>query len=302
MKPTLVILAAGMGSRYGGLKQIDSVGPSGEAIIDYSIYDAIRAGYGKIVFVIRKDLEEAFRKLFEPKLSGRIEMEFVFQELDMVPPGIQYSPERVKPWGTAHAVWVAREHVREPFVVINADDFYGSGSYQSMADYLTADNDLNNHLYSMIGYQVQYTMSDFGSVSRGICDATGDNYLRAIVERTEIIKSDKKYYYTDEYGKQVSLEGDVLVSMNIWGFTPAIFDQLESAFKEFIGENAGKIKSELFIPKVINDLIAEDEASVKILPASDRWFGVTYQEDKPLAVEKINKLISEGLYPEKLWT
>ena len=205
MKPTLVILAAGMGSRYGGLKQIDSVGPSGEAIIDYSIYDAIRAGYGKIIFVIRKDLEEAFRDLFEPKLSGRIEMEFVFQELDMVPPGIQYSPERVKPWGTAHAVWVARNHVREPFVVINADDFYGSGSYQAMADYLTANIDLNNHLYSMIGYQVQYTMSDFGSVSRGICDATGDNYLKAIVERTEIVKSEGQYYYTDESGKQVGL-------------------------------------------------------------------------------------------------
>ena len=301
MKPTLLILAAGMGSRYGGLKQIDSVGPSGEAIIDYSIYDAIKAGFGKITFIIRKDLEKAFRELFEPKLSGRIEMEFVFQELDMVPEGIQFSTERIKPWGTAHAVWVARNHVREPFVVINADDFYGAGSYRSMADYLMAGADLHSHHYSMIGYQVVHTLSDFGSVSRGICDATGDNYLKAIVERTEIVKNGDKYYFTEESGTKVGLKGDVLVSMNIWGFTPAIFDQLESAFMEFIRENADKIKSEIYIPKVINDLVAVNEASVKILPAINQWFGITYQEDKPLAVERINKLISEGLYPDNLW-
>ena len=301
MKPTLLILAAGIGSRYGGLKQIDSVGPSGEAIIDYSIYDAIRAGFGKIVFVIRADLEEAFRELFEPKLSGRIEMDFVFQELDMVPGGIKFSEERKKPWGTAHAVWVARDHVREPFVVINADDFYGSGSYQTMAGHLTANDDLDSHIYSMIGYQVQYTMSDFGSVSRAVCDATDDNYLKAIVERTEIVKKGDEYSYTDESGKQVGLGGNELVSMNIWGFTPAVFDQLEGAFEGFIRKNADNIKAELFIPNVLNDLIAGNEARVKILPAIDQWFGVTYREDKPLAVKKIQKLISGGIYPDRLW-
>ena len=302
MKPTLLILAAGMGSRYGGLKQIDPIGSSGEAIIDYSIYDAIRAGFGKITFVIRRDLEKAFRELFEPKLSGRIEMEFVFQELDMVPEGIHFTSKRIKPWGTAHAVWVARNHVREPFVALNADDFYGAGSYRSLAHFLTTDAELNSQHYSMMGFQIGHTLSDFGSVSRGICEAAGDNYLKAIVERTEILKNGDEYYFTDESGTQVGLKGDELVSMNIWGFTPAIFGQIEKAFMEFISENADKIKSELFIPKVVNDLLTANAASVKILPASDQWFGVTYQEDKPLAVEKIKKLISEGLYPDKLWT
>jgi UTP-glucose-1-phosphate uridylyltransferase len=301
MRPTLLILAAGMGSRYGGLKQIDPIGPSGEAIIDYSIYDAIRAGFGKITFVIRRDLEEAFRELFEPKLSGRIEMEYVFQELDMVPDGTHFSSERVKPWGTAHAVWVAKDHISEPFAVINADDFYGAGSYMSLANFLGAENDLNKSAYSMIGYQVKHTLSDFGSVSRGICDATEDDYLKAVVERTEIIKDGKEYFFSDESGTKVNLQGDELVSMNIWGFTPAIFDQLEHSFSEFIKINADQIKSELYIPKVVNDLVSEGVASVKILPATDQWFGVTYQEDKPAAVENIRKLVADGIYPEKLW-
>lgn len=294
-----MILAAGMGSRYGGLKQIDSVGPSGEAIIDYSIHDAIRAGFGKITFIIRKDIEKAFRELFEPKLAGRIEMEFVFQELDMVPDGISYSPDRIKPWGTAHAVWVAREHIHEPFVVINADDFYGAGSYMAMAKYLTSDPDISGHRYAMIGYQVRHTLSDFGSVSRGICE--GGEYLEAVVERTEILKQGKEYYYSDESGKQVELQGDELVSMNIWGFTPAVFKQFEGAFTRFIRENADLVKAELYIPKVVNDLVSTGSASVRIIPATDHWFGVTYQEDKPLAVESIRKLVSEGVYPGRLW-
>ena len=301
MKPTLLILAAGMGSRYGGLKQIDSIGPSGEAIIDYSIYDAIRAGFGKITFIIRRDLEKAFRELFEPRLAGRIEMEFVFQELNMVPGGISFSADRIKPWGTAHAVWVAKDHVREPFVVINADDFYGAGSYQSMADYLVEGADLKSPRYSMIGYRVRHTLSDFGSVSRGICEASSDDHLIAVVERTEIVRNGEEYYYYDESGGKVGLTGDELVSMNIWGFTPAIFDQLEDAFSSFIRKNAGQIKSELYIPKVVNDLVDDQSASVKILPASDRWFGVTYQEDKPMAVENIRNLVNKGIYPEKLW-
>ena len=188
MKPTLLILAAGMGSRYGGLKQIDQIGPSGEAIIDYSIYDAIRAGFEKVTFIIRKNIEKEFREVFENKLRGKIETEFVFQELEMVPEGISYSSERIKPWGTAHAVWVARDHIREPFVVINADDFYGAGSYQVIADNLTQDDIVNTSNYSMVGYQVRHTLSDFGSVTRGVCETSDGDFMKAVVERTEIVK------------------------------------------------------------------------------------------------------------------
>ena len=301
MKPTLLILAAGMGSRYGGLKQIDQVGPSGEAIIDYSIYDAIRAGFEKVTFIIRKNIEKEFREVFENKLKGKIETEFIFQELEMVPEGISYSSERVKPWGTAHAVWVAKNYIREPFVVINADDFYGAGSYQVTADYLMQDNIVNTTNYSMVGYQVQHTLSDFGSVTRGVCEATDDDFMKAVVERTEIVREGQQIYYIDSEEGKVALSGNELVSMNFWGFTPAIFDQFETAFSEFIKINADKLKSELFIPKVINELVASDMANVKILPSRDQWFGVTYREDKPIAIEHIRKLVEQGVYPDNLW-
>jgi dTDP-glucose pyrophosphorylase len=302
MKPTLLILAAGMGSRYGGLKQIDQVGPSGEAIIDYSIYDAIRAGFEKVTFIIRKNIEKEFREVFEKKLRGKIETEFIFQELEMVPEGISYSSERVKPWGTAHAVWVARNHIREPFVVINADDFYGAGSYQTIADYLMQDNIVDTSNYGMVGYQVRHTLSDFGSVTRGVCEATDDDFMKAVVERTEIVKDGDIIYFNDDKEGKVSLSGDELVSMNFWGFTPAIFDQFENAFSEFIKKNAEKLKKELFIPKVINELVAGNMASVKILPSRDQWFGVTYREDKPVAVEHIRNLVEQGVYPDNIWS
>ncbi len=301
MKPTLVILAAGMGSRYGSLKQIDAVGPSGEAIIDYSIYDAIRAGFEKVTFIIRKSIEDDFRQVFGEKLKGKIETDYVFQELDMVPEGRSFSPERVKPWGTAHAVWVAKDNVREPFVVINADDFYGPGSYQAMADYLIGEGSESSSKYCMAGYELQHTLSDFGSVSRGICESRDGGFLSSIVERTKINKDGESIYYVDNNKKPVSLTGKELVSMNIWGFTPGIFDYLDDAFSGFIRDNGDKLKAELYIPAVVNDLIASQEASVKILPAGDRWFGVTYKEDKPLAVENIKELIQQGLYPENLW-
>jgi dTDP-glucose pyrophosphorylase len=290
-----------MGSRYGSLKQIDAVGPSGEAIIDYSIYDAIRAGFEKVTFIIRKSIENEFREVFDGKLDGKIETEYVFQELDMVPEGIKYPAERVKPWGTAHAVWVARDHIKEPFVAINADDFYGPESYRAMADYLTgpASADLTN--FCMMGYQVQYTLSDFGSVSRGICEATQEGYLTSIVERTEILKRGKHVYFLDEQKEKIPLQGNELVSMNIWGFTPGVFEYLEKAFSEFIRIHAGNLKAELYIPAVINDLVATGQASVKIIPATDKWFGVTYKEDKPLAIKIINKLVKEGIYPDDLW-
>ncbi len=291
-----------MGSRYGGLKQMDQVGPSGEAIIDYSIYDAIRAGFEKVTFIIRKNIEKEFREVFESKLKGAIETEFIFQELEMVPEGISFSSERVKPWGTAHAVWVAKDFIREPFVVINADDFYGAGSYQTIADYLMQDNIVNSSNYGMVGYQVQHTLSDFGSVTRGVCEATNDDFMKAVVERTEIVREGQQIYYIDKEEGKVSLSGDELVSMNFWGFTPTIFDHFERAFTEFIEKNAEKLKKELFIPKVVNELVARDIASVKILPSRDQWFGVTYREDKPVAVEHIRKLVEQGVYPDNLWS
>ncbi len=302
MKPTLLILAAGMGSRYGSLKQIDAIGPSGEAIIDYSIYDAIRAGFEKVTFIIRKSIEKDFRKVFDEKLKGKIETEYVFQELDMVPAGTSFSPDREKPWGTAHAVWVAKDYVKEPFVVINADDFYGPGSYQAMADYLTGEGSGSKSKYCMMGYEVRHTLSDFGSVSRGVCESGDEDLLSSVVERTRIEKDGESIYYIDEKEKHIPMHGKELVSMNIFGFTPGIFDYIESTFIDFISANSDNLKSEIYIPTVVNDLIARKEASVKILPAVDRWFGVTYKEDKPLAIENIKDLISQGVYPDNLWT
>jgi UTP-glucose-1-phosphate uridylyltransferase len=301
MKPTLLILAAGMGSRYGGLKQIDRVGPSGEAIIDYSIYDAIRAGFEMVRFIIRKNIEKEFRELFENKLRGKIETEFIFQELEMVPDGLSFSSEREKPWGTAHAVWVAKDHIREPFVVINADDFYGAGSFQTITDYLKRDITVDSSNYCMVGYQVRHTLSDFGAVTRGICEATDDHFMKAVVERTEIIKDGPQIYFNDKEEGKVFLSGDEPVSMNFWGFTPSIFEHFEKAFREFIGKNAGNPKKELYIPSVVNDLVAKDIASVRILPSRDQWFGITYREDKPVAVEHIGKLVKQGVYPDNLW-
>ena len=290
-----------MGSRYGSLKQIDAVGPSGEAIIDYSIYDAIRAGFEKVTFIIRRSIEKDFREVFAKKLKGKIETEFVFQELDMVPPGTHYPPGREKPWGTAHAVWVARDHIDTPFVAINADDFYGAGSYQAMADYLGGQGDPGNTKFCMMGYEVGQTLSDFGSVSRGVCESRDEDFLTSVVERTEIVREGDSIWFRDENRQRVSLQGNELVSMNIWGFTPAVFEHLELAFKDFIKLNAEQLKSELYIPAVVNDLVAGKSASVKILPAADRWFGVTYKEDKPMAIANINRLIEEGIYPDNLW-
>lgn len=301
MKPSLLILAAGMGSRYGGLKQIDAVGPSGEAIIDYSIYDAIRAGFEKVTFVIRKSIEQDFREVFGEKLRGRIETDFAHQELDMVPEGVTYPPEREKPWGTAHAIWVARNHLEGPFVAINADDFYGAGSYTAMADYLGQQKDAEIARYCMMGYQLRHTLSEYGSVSRGICESEKENFLSSIVERTEIFKKGEQIYCLDENKARLDLEGNELVSMNIWGFTPEVFDQFEQAFTEFFRVNAGRLKSEIYIPAVINDLVEQESASVKILPAVDQWFGVTYREDKPLAEARIRNLVDRGIYPDNLW-
>jgi dTDP-glucose pyrophosphorylase len=301
MKPTLLILAAGIGSRYGGIKQIDQVGPSGEAIIDYSLYDAIKAGFGKIVFVIRRDIENDVREFLANKLTGKVKVEFVHQELDMIPEGLTYPQERVKPWGTAHAIWVAEHAIKEPFVAINADDFYGRGSFIKMADYLFSNSDINNTNFCMIGYQIQRTLSEFGSVSRGICEADKQSYLKAVVERTEIFRKNGKIVFLDENSNEVNISDETLVSMNIWGFTPVIFKYIEQQFSDFIRKNISNIKAELYIPKIVNELLKSGKVNVKILPASDKWFGVTYREDKPFAVQNIRELIMQGVYPDNLW-
>jgi len=301
MKPTLLILAAGIGSRYGGMKQIDQVGPSGEAIIDYSLFDAIKAGFGKIVFVIRKEIENDIKEFVGDKLAGKVKVEFVHQELDMIPEGLVYSPDRIKPWGTAHAVWVAAKTINEPFVAINADDFYGCGSYMKMAEYLISNSGANDSEFCMIGYQIQRTLSEFGSVSRGICQADEQSFLKAVVERPEILRKSGRIVFRDENSREIPIPGDTLVSMNMWGFTPAVFAHIEQQFSEFIRKNLSNIKAELYIPKVVNEMIKDGKARVKILPATDKWFGVTYREDKPLAIENIRELINQGVYPQNLW-
>ncbi len=298
MKPTLVILAAGMGSRYGGLKQLDEVGPNGEAIIDYSLYDAIRAGFGKVVFVIRTDFADAFKEKFEPKLKGRIEVEYVYQSLDKIPQGYEINPEREKPWGTSHALLMAESAVKEPMAVINADDYYGNKAYQVMADFLVSSNDENE--YAMVGYNVGNTLSEFGTVSRGVCNTDEKGNLKDIAERVKIRRDpDGIFYYEDQ--KRFKLEEDSPVSMNFWGLKPNVFKYIHKGFKEFLSEHGKELKSEYFIPLLINDNIVSGNIQTKVLNCDSLWFGVTYREDKPFVQQKIKDLLQKGEYPEKLW-
>ena len=301
MKPTLLILAAGIGSRYGSLKQLDRIGPSGETIIDYSIYDAIRAGFGKVIFVIKENIAKEFSEVFVEKLKGKIEVETVFQEIHNVPEGIQYSKERQKPWGTGHAVLMAAEKIHEPFAVINADDFYGSGSYQSLADFYKEWTPQKGNAYCMVGYELGKTLSEHGSVSRGVCKADGCAFLLEVTERTKIERDPAGIAYLDETGKSFYLDERTTVSMNFWGFTPSFFNQLETGFLEFLKNNANSPKTEFYIPGVVNDLLKRKEASVRILPCSDQWFGMTYREDRELVVSKIGELVKAGIYPVDLW-
>jgi len=301
MKPTLLILAAGIGSRYGSLKQLDRIGPSGETIIDYSIYDAIRAGFGKVVFVIKENIAKEFSEVFVEKLNGKIEVETVFQEIHKVPEGIQYSEERQKPWGTGHAVLMAAEKIHEPFAVINADDFYGRGAYQSLADFYKEWTPQKGNTYCMVGYELGKTLSEHGSVSRGVCKADGCAFLLEVTERTKIERDTKGIAYLNETGNSFYLDERTTVSMNFWGFTPSFFNQLEAGFLEFIKTNANSPKAEFYIPGVVNDLLKRKEASVRILPCSDQWFGMTYREDRELVVSRIRELVKAGIYPVDLW-
>ena len=299
MKPTLFVLAAGMGSRYGGLKQIDGLGPSGETIMDYSVYDALRAGFGKVVFVIRKDFEEAFRKAVISKYADKVPCEVCFQSVDSVPEGCTYNPERTKPWGTNHAVLMAKGLINEPFAVINADDFYGRESFQVLADYLKSVEGTTGK-YCMVGYRVANTLSENGSVSRGVCATDENGYLTDVVERTKIEKVGDKIIYTED-GVDTEISPNSPVSMNMWGFTPEYFEYVEKAFVEFLQARGQELKSEFYIPTLVNEMIRSGEATCKVLDTTSKWFGVTYAEDRPQVVMKINNLVKEGVYPEKLF-
>lgn len=299
MKPTLFILAAGMGSRYGGLKQLDGLGPNGETIMDYSVFDALRAGFGKIVFVIRKDFEADFREKVLSKYEGSVPCEVCFQSIDKVPAGCTYNPERAKPWGTNHAVLMGKELIHEPFAVINADDFYGKESFKVLADYLCSIEGTKGK-YCMVGYRVCNTLSENGAVSRGVCATDENGLLTDVVERTKIEDKNGQIVFT-EGEIDTPLDPHTPVSMNMWGFTPEYFQYSEEAFKDFLAEHGQELKSEFYIPTLVNILIRKGEATCRVLDTPSKWFGVTYAEDRPQVVMKINQLIAKGEYPAKLF-
>jgi len=298
MKKTLVVLAAGMGSRYGGLKQIDPVGPGGETLMDYSIYDALRAGFEKLVFVIRRDIERPFKETIGRRFEERLAVDYVFQEIDRLPPGYSVPPQRKKPWGTAHAILVARDAVKEPFGVINADDFYGKNSFGALAGHL----DLNNGDYAMVGFRLRNTLSDFGTVARGVCQVGQGGFLESIVELTRIEREGNGARYTDGVGAVHALTGDEMVSLNMWGFTPAIFEELEAEFVAFLKARHQEEQAEFFISSVVGTLVSEGKSRVNVLGTPDSWFGITYKEDRALVVEGIKRLVLRREYPERLWT
>jgi hypothetical protein len=298
-KPTLVVLAAGMGSRYGGLKQIDPVGPHGEFIIDYSVFDARRAGFGKVVFVIRKDIEKDFREQIGSRYDGIIPVEYAYQDLDDLPGGYERPEGRTKPWGTGHAVWAARHAVKEPFSVINADDFYGESGFALLADWLVKCRPEGAD-FSMCGFTLEKTLSDHGTVSRGICARDGRGLLKDVEEHTGIGRADGKISGKNGSGETVSFKGDEIVSMNMWGFTPALFTHLERLFSDFLARKGQEEKSEFYLPFAIDELIKSAVTRVDVLHSRDNWFGVTYREDKPLVIAALNALIREGRYPERL--
>ncbi len=298
MKPTLLILAAGMASRYGGMKQMEAFGPDGETIMDYSIYDAIRAGFGKIVFVIREDFAEQFKAVFEPKLSGRVKIEYVYQHLDAHLNGYPRKSERTKPWGTAHAVLCAKEVIQEPFAVINADDFYGRDAFVKAYEFLTGQCSAEH--YAIVGYALQQTLSDHGTVNRGVCSMNDQGDLIGVTERLNISPENELIICKDGLEPEV-LASDTIVSMNFWCFDPSVFDYSEKLFASFLAERGQEEKSEFFIPLVADSFIRESAGRVEVIPTSSIWFGVTYKEDAPAVKEGITKLLSTGEYPGGLW-
>jgi len=298
MKPTLVILAAGMASRYGSMKQVEGFGPSGETIIDYSMYDAIATGYGKIVFIIRKEFAENFRNIFEPRLRGKIETRYVYQEMNAFTDGYKAPPERTKPWGTAHAVLTAKIVVNEPFAVINADDFYGRDAFRRSYDFLV--NECSPTLYALIGYELERTLSEHGSVSRGICEVDKQGFLVAVNERTKIYRENGKIVY-EENEKKSEVAADIKVSMNFWCFHPTVFDFIQKSFTEFLKSNSQDPKAEFFVPIMADKFIREGRGKIKLIPTDSKWFGVTYKEDAPVVMKNLQELVDKKEYPRELF-
>lgn len=296
--PALLVMAAGIGSRYGGLKQIEPVGPNKETIIDYSVFDAVRGGFDKLVFVIRRDIEDLFRDKVASKYEKNVDCRFVCQDLCACLDGFQPPAERKKPWGTGHAVLVAKDQISEPFAVINADDYYGAGALAGMADYLSS----GQADYAMAGYVLRNTLSEHGHVSRGVCDHDGAMFLKGVEERLKVVKKGRGACYLDESEGEHQLSGDEIVSMNLWGFQPSFFDRLAEEFETFLEAHGLEPKAEFFIPSVVNGLIESGRERVKILPTDDIWFGITYREDRDVARERIGRMIRCGLYPERLWS
>lgn len=303
MKPTLFLLAAGMGSRYGGLKQLDGLGPNGETIMDYSIYDAIHSGFGKLVFVIRKDFEKDFREKIISKYEGHIPCELVFQSLDALPEGFKCPEGRTKPWGTNHAVMMGKDVIKEPFGIVNCDDFYGRDTFKVMGKFLSELPEGSKNAYAMVGFRVGNTLSDSGTVSRGICTTDEKNHLQGVVERTKIQRMDGEVKYLDDDDQWVATPETTPVSMNFWGFTPDYFGYSKEYFKTFLADpkNMANLKSEFFIPLMVDKLIKEGSATVEVLDTTSKWFGVTYPEDRPAVVAKIKALVEAGEYPDKLF-
>lgn len=312
MKPTLLLLAAGMGSRYGGLKQLDGLGPNGETIMDYSIYDAIQSGFGKIVFIIRKDFEEEFRQKVLSKYEGHIPAELVFQSIDALPEGFSVPEGREKPWGTNHAVLMAKDVIKEPFCVINCDDFYNRDAFRVIGKFLAELPEGSKNTYAMVGYRVGNTLSENGSVARGVCSTDAQRHLTTVVERTQIMRinpqtqqtgATEPICYKDEDDQWTEVEFNTPVSMNVWGFTPDYFDYSEEYFRQWLASDGvmQNIKSEYFIPLMVNKLINDGTATVEVLDTTATWFGVTYAADRPAVVEKIKQLVADGIYPQRLF-
>ncbi|AEY64682.1 sugar phosphate nucleotidyltransferase [Clostridium sp. BNL1100] len=299
----LVIMAAGMGSRYGGLKQIDPVGPNGEIIMEYSIYDAIRAGFNKVVFIIKKEIEDTFREVVGKKIEGIIDVEYVYQKVDNLPQGFSVPEGRVKPWGTGHAVLSAKDAVKTPFAVINADDFYGAETYKLLNGFLTNNQDSDNkYTYCMVGFVIENTLTENGHVARGVCNVDNQGNLIDIHERTKIVKFGNETKYTEDDTNWIKIPEKSIVSMNTWGFNPSILQELEERFPEFLRSNKDNLlKAEYFLPTVVDNLIKEGKADVKVLSTADKWYGVTYQEDKPVVKKSISDMVLEHKYPNRLW-
>ena len=300
MKPVLLVMAAGLGSRYGGLKQLDKIGPNGEIILELSSYDAIKAGFEKIIFILRTEIVEDFKELIGNKLSQFAEIEYVIQDMNNIPEGFNIPTGRVKPWGTGHAILCAKDIVKSPFLVINADDYYGQESFKLMYDYLSTNTEENHH--AMVGYKLKNTLSENGHVARGICTVE-DGELKEIVERTKIIKRGESAFYTEDEKEWIELDYNSIVSMNMWGFMNSIFEITEEGFKNFLQNNLNNnpLKAEYFIPLVVSDLINSGKGKVKVINSKDKWYGVTYQEDKALVKEAIERMIDEGKYKKNLW-